>query len=94
MKILKNFDPQIVILCGGLGSRLGSETISIPKPMVLIDDEPIVVHIMRIYKKYGFNNFILATGYKYKVLNKYFRRQKEFKVKTIYTGLSSNWFKN
>lgn len=89
MKIFKNFNPQIVILCGGLGSRLGSDTISIPKPMVLIDHEPIIVHIMRIYKKYGFNNFILATGYKYKVLSKYFRQNNEFKVKTIFTGLNS-----
>lgn len=80
---------KIVILCGGLGSRLGGDTILYPKPMVLIDKNPILVHIMRIYKKFGFNDFIIATGYKYKVINNYFKNNKEFKVKTVFTGYNS-----
>mgnify|MGYP006078606309 CR=1 FL=1 len=80
---------KVVILCGGIGSRLGDDTRSVPKPMVRIDKDPIIVHIMRIYKKHGFNNFILATGYKGKVLKKFFKMNKEFNAKTIHTGLNS-----
>ena len=80
---------KIVILCGGLGSRLGADTSSIPKPMVKIDKDPIITHILRIYKKFGFNNFILATGYKNKIIQNYFKKNKEFNVKTIFTGLNT-----
>ena len=52
---------KVVILCGGLGSRLGDETKKIPKPMIKIGPTPILEHIMEIYKKNGFNDFILAT---------------------------------
>ena len=53
-----------VILAGGLGTRLAEYTQIIPKPMIKIGNDPIVIHIMNHYLKYGFNNFILATGYK------------------------------
>lgn len=88
MRISKN-QTKIVILCGGYGSRLGHETKLIPKPMVKIDNDPILVHILRIYKKYNFNNFILALGYKGHVIKKYFKKNKEFKIKMINTGLNS-----
>ena len=55
---------KVIILCGGLGSRLSEETKTKPKPMVRIEKKPIVCHIMEIYKKFGFNEFILAAGYK------------------------------
>ena len=55
---------KTVILCGGLGSRLSEETKIKPKPMVKIGNSPILCHIINYYKKYGFNNFILALGYK------------------------------
>ena len=54
---------KVVILAGGLGTRLSEYTHLIPKPMVKIGPYPIVVHIMSHYLKYGYNDFILATGY-------------------------------
>ena len=64
---------KVVILCGGVGSRLAEETNLIPKPMVKLGGKPIISHIMDIYKFYGFNEFILATGYKSKVIENYFQ---------------------
>ena len=64
---------KIVILCGGLGSRLSEETKKIPKPMVRIGKDPILLHIMNLYKKAGFNDFILAVGYKGKVIFDYYQ---------------------
>jgi len=55
---------KVVILAGGLGTRLSELTKTIPKPMIKIGPVPIVVHIMNHYLNYGFNDFILATGYK------------------------------
>lgn len=78
---------KVVILCGGLGSRLSEETKLIPKPMVKLGGKPIVCHIMDIYSFYGFNEFILATGYKNKIIEKYFKKKKN--IKCIYTGKNS-----
>ena len=55
---------KVIILAGGLGTRLHEYTNKIPKPMVKINGEPIIAHIMSHYLKYGFKNFIIATGYK------------------------------
>ncbi len=77
---------KIVILCGGLGSRLSEETKLRPKPMVKIGGKPILIHILEIYKKFGFNDFILATGYKHKFINDYFKKNKKFKVSVEFTG--------
>ena len=77
---------KIIILCGGLGSRLGEETKLLPKPMVKLDKDPIIVHIMNLYKKYGFNDFILAIGYKGSIIKNYFKNDKRFKVLTVDTG--------
>ncbi len=67
---------KVVILAGGLGTRLSEYTQSIPKPMVKIGKLPIVVHIMSHYIKNGFKDFILATGYKSYVFKKYFKNYK------------------
>ncbi len=67
---------KTVILCGGLGHRLKEETEFKPKPMVLIGGKPILWHIMRIYSHYGFNEFILALGYKGDYIKQYFLNQK------------------
>tara|TARA_B100001564_G_C20539229_1_gene623573 strand:+ start:292 stop:987 length:696 start_codon:yes stop_codon:yes gene_type:complete len=75
---------KVVILCGGLGSRLAEETKLIPKPMVKIGNIPIVQHIINFYKKFGLTEFILATGYKKEVLEKYYKDSK--KIKCIFTG--------
>jgi glucose-1-phosphate cytidylyltransferase len=75
---------KVVILCGGLGSRLAEETKKIPKPMVKVGKLPILVHIIKIYQKFGFKDFILATGYKSKIIEKYFKKDKF--VQCIFTG--------
>ena len=63
---------QTVILCGGLGTRLAEETQVKPKPMVEIGGRPILWHIMKIYERHGFNDFMLALGYKGEMIKDYF----------------------
>ena len=63
---------KVVILAGGFGTRLSEETASIPKPMVQIGEKPIMWHIMKIYSKYGFNDFIILGGYKCYIIKEYF----------------------
>ena len=63
---------KVVILCGGLGTRISEESHLKPKPMIEIGDYPILWHIMKIYSHYGFNDFILCTGYKSNVVKEYF----------------------
>lgn len=63
---------KVVILCGGLGTRLREETEYRPKPMVNVGNHPILWHIMKIYSHYGFNDFILALGYKGEMIKDYF----------------------
>ena len=63
---------QVVILCGGLGTRLREETEFRPKPLVEIGGRPILWHIMKIYSSYGFNNFVLCLGYKGHMIKEYF----------------------
>ena len=64
---------QTIILAGGLGTRLSEETKLIPKPLILIGKNPILFHIMNIYSGYGFKDFIICTGYKSNLINKYFK---------------------
>lgn len=63
---------KVVILAGGLGTRLAEETSVKPKPMVEIGGYPILWHIMKTYSSYGFNDFIIALGYKGYVIKEYF----------------------
>lgn len=63
---------QVVLLAGGLGTRLSEETRLIPKPMVSIGDQPILWHIMKIYSHYGFNDFVICGGYKISCIIEYF----------------------
>lgn len=63
---------KVVILAGGLGSRLSEETVLKPKPMVEIGGRPILWHIMKIYSHYGFSEFIVCLGYKGYVIKEYF----------------------
>jgi glucose-1-phosphate cytidylyltransferase len=62
----------VVILCGGLGTRLREETEVRPKPMVEIGGRPVLWHIMKTYAHYGFKDFILCLGYKGEVIRQYF----------------------
>ena len=75
---------KVVILCGGIGSRLAEETRIIPKPMIKIAKKPIIDHIIGIYKHFGFKEFILATGYKSKIIESHFKNKKN--VRCIFTG--------
>jgi len=78
---------KVIILCGGLGSRLAEETKKKPKPMVEIGGKPIIRHIMGIYSQFGYKDFILAAGYKAKYIKKYFENKKfSFNIKVINTG--------
>jgi glucose-1-phosphate cytidylyltransferase len=62
----------VVILCGGMGTRLAEQTEVRPKPLVEIGGRPILWHIMKHYSRYGFNEFILALGYKGEMIKRYF----------------------
>jgi glucose-1-phosphate cytidylyltransferase len=63
---------KVVILAGGLGTRLSEETTLRPKPMVEIGGKPILWHIMKIYARHGFNDFVVCLGYKGYVIKEYF----------------------
>lgn len=82
---------KVVILAGGLGTRLSEYTKLIPKPMVKIGKIPILVHIINHYMKYNFNNFIIAGGYKHSVIKNYFKKNKikNANIKVVNTELKS-----
>ena len=63
---------KVVILAGGLGSRISEESHLKPKPMIDVGERPILWHIMKIYSHYGFNDFVILTGYKQEVIKDYF----------------------
>ena len=63
---------KTIILCGGAGTRLKEETEFKPKPMVYVGGQPIIWHIMKIYAYYGYNEFILALGYKADYIKDFF----------------------
>ena len=65
---------KVVILAGGLGTRLSEETTLRPKPMVEIGGRPILWHIMKTYSHFGFNEFIICGGYKREYIVDYFIR--------------------
>ena len=63
---------QVIVLCGGKGTRLREETEFKPKPMVAIGDEPILWHIKKRYAAYGIEDFVLSLGYKAEHIRSYF----------------------
>lgn len=78
---------QVVILAGGRGSRLSEHTKLIPKPMVKILNIPLIVRIIKFYKKYGFKDFIIASGYKHRIIKEYFSKNlKDLNIKIVNTG--------
>jgi glucose-1-phosphate cytidylyltransferase len=81
---------KVVILAGGLGTRISEETADKPKPMVLIAGKPMLWHIMSIFAKQGFNEFIVATGYKSEVIESWMKTVKEpWNIKALNTGLNT-----
>lgn len=63
---------KVVILAGGVGSRIGEESVDRPKPLIEIGGRPILWHIMKIYSNYGLNEFIICLGYKGYMIKEYF----------------------
>jgi glucose-1-phosphate cytidylyltransferase len=89
---------KLVILAGGLGTRLAEETDFVPKPMVLIGGKPILWHIIKYYSVFNFSEFIICGGYKIEIIKNFFKKSKSktnelersWKVKVINTGKNSN----
>ena len=78
---------KVVILAGGLGSRLSEYTKSIPKPMIKIKGKPIICRIIEHYKKYDYNEFIIASGYKGIIIKNYFKKNLgDQNIKVVNTG--------
>ena len=81
---------KIIILAGGFGSRLSEYTKEIPKPMVEIGGKPMIWHVMNLYTKYNYSNFLIALGYKGEIIKNYFSKNNEdWKVELIDTGLNT-----
>ena len=82
---------KCIILAGGKGSRLSEYTSKIPKPMVKIGKKPILDHIINYYNYFGVKEFIIAAGYKYKIIKDYYKKnnQNRFEIKVINTGLNT-----
>ena len=81
---------KVIILAGGFGTRLSEYTRTIPKPMISICGKPIITYIIKHYEKFGFREFIIATGYKKNIINQYFKKHRtNSNIKTIYTGLKT-----
>ena len=97
---------KCVILAGGFGTRLAEETKTKPKPMVKIGNQPIIWHIMKIYRYFDIKHFVICTGYKEEMIRNYFRKnfkkiknkkyskfydpQNDFYITCINTGLKTN----
>jgi glucose-1-phosphate cytidylyltransferase len=82
---------KVIILAGGLGTRISEETETKPKPMVLLDDKPIIWHLMNIYATQGYNDFIIATGYKGEVISDWVDStlNEKWNVRAFDTGLNT-----
>tara|TARA_B100001769_G_scaffold274222_1_gene272148 strand:- start:840 stop:1547 length:708 start_codon:yes stop_codon:yes gene_type:complete len=81
---------KVVILAGGKGSRISYYTQTIPKPMIKIGNIPMLTHIMRLFKNFGFDEFIIASGYKGNLIKNFYKNSKEFKkIEVIDTGKNS-----
>lgn len=82
---------KVVILAGGMGTRLGEETALKPKPMVEIGGKPILWHIMKSYSAYGFHEFVICCGYKGPMIKEYFINYYHYQSDCTY-GLKTQEF--
>ena len=87
---------KVIIIAGGLGTRISEETEDKPKPMVLINDKPIIWHLMNIFCLQGLNDFIISTGYKSEVIENWVQNKqildsnsKKMNIEIINTGLNT-----
>ena len=82
---------RLIILAGGLGTRISEETDSKPKPMITIGSKPIVEHIMNIYARFGFEDFLIAAGYKSESIFDWVKHFKSnYKIEVLNTGLDTH----
>ena len=78
---------KVVLLAGGFGTRLSEYTKTIPKPMIDIGGKPMLLHIMKLYAKYGFKDFYIALGYKGEMIKKFFNKKFfDWNINLIETG--------
>ena len=78
---------KVILLAGGFGTRLPEYTKTIPKPMVSIAGKPMLLHIMKLYAKYGFKDFYIALGYKGEIIKKFFNKKFfDWNINFIETG--------
>jgi len=78
---------KVVILAGGLGTRLSEYTKFTPKPMIKVKGAPLILHIMKLYAKHGFKDFYIALGYKGEMIKKYFNKNFfDWNINLIETG--------
>ena len=85
---------KVIIIAGGLGTRISEETDDKPKPMVLINGQPILWHLMNVFSLQGFNDFIISTGYKSEIIEKWVSKNRildlnfeKMNIETLDTGL-------
>ena len=78
---------KVVILAGGLGTRISEYTKTIPKPMIKVCNKPLIYYIMKHYANYGFKDFYIALGYKGNIIKEYFKNKKfNWNINLINTG--------
>ncbi len=81
---------KVVILAGGKGTRISEYTKILPKPMIKVGSKPIIEHIINYYLKFGFNDFIIASGYKHRIIKDYFKKVKiSASIEVINTGIET-----
>jgi glucose-1-phosphate cytidylyltransferase len=81
---------KTIILAGGLGTRISEETDNKPKPMVLLDENPIIWHLMNVYAKHDFTDFVIAAGYKSEVIFDWVENlRSDWTIEVIDTGLET-----
>ena len=81
---------KVVILAGGYGTRISEETGNKPKPMVLLDDKPILWHVMNIFATQGFDDFVIASGYKSEIIAEWVAGlESPWKIEAVDTGLNT-----
>lgn len=81
---------KVILLAGGLGTRISEETSDKPKPMVLLDDKPIIWHLMSIFAAQGFDDFVIASGYKGEIIAEWVANlDSPWRIEALDTGLNT-----
>ena len=84
---------KVMILAGGFGSRISDVDQDVPKPMIILDDKPIIEHIINIYRNYKLKKFIILTGYKHSIVKKFFiknsKRFSDCEINIFNTGINT-----